>query len=252
MKQFKTLLRSIFVICILASSAGVSNAAVPITTDSRIKTFVYNENEVFRVVVHYGYQSNIEFGKGEEIETISVGNSYSWKITPLKNRLFLRPVEGAAHTNMTVITNKRTYQFEIASKEPDEKIDEELVYVVRFFYPQESFDKPRPVVDTKQFAPSVAPATEAKNFRYTLEGPDNVAPVKVFDDGKSTFMKFKNENANIPAISVVTAGVENQVGYKVQGEYVVIDTIADKFALRIANEVVYVYNESSNTSNGAL
>jgi type IV secretion system protein VirB9 len=36
---------------------------------------------------------------------------------------------------MTVITNKRTYQFDVISKPIDENIDKDLVYVVRFFYP---------------------------------------------------------------------------------------------------------------------
>ncbi|MDJ1407606.1 MAG: hypothetical protein MRQ13_04430 [Candidatus Midichloria sp.] len=43
----------------------------PIATDSRIRTFVYSQNEVFGIVVHYGYQTNIEFADGEEIQTIS-------------------------------------------------------------------------------------------------------------------------------------------------------------------------------------
>src|SRR5690606_34865584 len=38
----------------------------PITTDSRIKTLVYNANEVYQLKFHYGYQSFIEFSNDEE------------------------------------------------------------------------------------------------------------------------------------------------------------------------------------------
>lgn len=108
----------------------------PVTTDSRIKTLVYNANEVYELKFYYGYQSFIEFGEDEEIEMISIGESFAWRLTPAGKRLFIRPLEIAGHTNMTIITNKRTYHFDIRSGEYDGRADEELVYTVRFFYPQ--------------------------------------------------------------------------------------------------------------------
>lgn len=124
-----------FILALLIFIRSDVYAELPITTDNRIKTYVYNENEVFLLLIHYGYQSSIEFGLGEEVETISVGDTYSWKITPVGRRLFIKPLEENVHTNMTILTNKRTYQFDIMSKMPDENLDKELVYVVRFFYP---------------------------------------------------------------------------------------------------------------------
>ena len=109
-----------------------------LTTDSRIKTYMYNPNEVFLLVLHYGFQSHIEFAKNETINTITLGDSYSWKITPLDNRLFIKPMERDIRTNMTIITNKRTYQFDIAAKELDNGDEKDLVYVIRFQYPKKS------------------------------------------------------------------------------------------------------------------
>ena len=106
-----------------------------ITTDSRIKTYVYNPNEIYLLVVHTGFQSHIEFAKGENIQTISMGDSYSWKITPLENRLFIKPLEKNIRTNMTILTNRRTYQFDIVARDLEGEDDKDLVYVVRFYYP---------------------------------------------------------------------------------------------------------------------
>jgi type IV secretory pathway VirB9-like protein len=108
-----------------------------IVTDSRIKTLVYSPNDVFSLLMVYGYQSNIEFSEKEEIQTVSVGDRVGWQIVPAGHRLFIRPLEFGAHTNMTIITSKRSYQFDLRSA-PDEKLpeSEELVYVVRFFYPE--------------------------------------------------------------------------------------------------------------------
>jgi type IV secretion system protein VirB9 len=109
-----------------------------LTTDSRIKTYFYSQNEVYLLVLHYGFQSHIEFGKGETIETITLGDSYAWKITPLGNRLFIKPMERDIRTNMTIITDKRTYQFDIVSKELEDGEEKDLVYVIRFQYPKKS------------------------------------------------------------------------------------------------------------------
>ena len=109
-----------------------------LTTDSRIKTYFYSPNEVYLLVLHYGFQSHIEFGKGETIETITLGDSYAWKITPLGNRLFIKPMERDIRTNMTIITDKRTYQFDIVSKELEDGEEKDLVYVIRFQYPKKS------------------------------------------------------------------------------------------------------------------
>jgi len=125
------------VIVLILLSLSPAYAETPITTDSRIKTYVYNENEVYPIVVHYGYQSHIEFGLGEQIQTLVAGDTYSWKFMPLDRRLFIQTFEANAHTNLTIITNRHTYQFDLLSKMPDEHIDEELVYVVRFFYPSD-------------------------------------------------------------------------------------------------------------------
>lgn len=119
----------------LYATANFSINRVPITTDSRIKTLVFNENEIYQLKFFFGYQSFIEFSNDEKIELISLGESYSWKITPIEQRLFIRPLVIGAHTNMTIITSKRTYQFDISSGQYDGRSDEELVYTVRFFYP---------------------------------------------------------------------------------------------------------------------
>ncbi|MDN3030810.1 MAG: TrbG/VirB9 family P-type conjugative transfer protein [Candidatus Tisiphia sp.] len=110
-----------------------------ITADNRIKTYIHNPNEVYLLVLHFGFQSSIEFAKNEEIQNIVLGESYAWKMTPLANRLFIKPLEKNIRTNMTIITNKRTYQFDVVSKELEEGREKDLVYVVRFYYPKKTF-----------------------------------------------------------------------------------------------------------------
>lgn len=135
-----TVVRIILALSILFTSSWsvAYNDDIPLTTDSRIKTYVYSPNEVYLLVLHFGFQSSIEFGKNESIETITLGDSYAWKITPLGNRLFIKPMERDIRTNMTIITNRRTYQFDIVAKELENGAEKDLVYVMRFQYPKKS------------------------------------------------------------------------------------------------------------------
>ncbi|UZW39055.1 TrbG/VirB9 family P-type conjugative transfer protein [Rickettsia conorii] len=109
-----------------------------ITKDNRIKTYIYNPNEVYLLVLHFGFQSHIEFAKNEEIQNIILGDAYAWKITPLANRLFIKPLEKDIRTNMTIITNKRIYEFDIASTELIMGNERDLVYVIKFYYPKKN------------------------------------------------------------------------------------------------------------------
>lgn len=232
-------------------------AAMPITTDSRIKTLVYNANEVFAITTHYGYQSNIEFGPKETIETISVGDRVAWQITPAGRRLFIRAQEENAHTNMTVVTNLRAYQFDLRSSTADAVFgSEELTYVVRFFYPEDADkDMPPPPPASPPPAPTAAatPApmptgaipAPAFNYRYTYSGA-GPAPVKIFDDGKSTFFKFNGGAA--PKISVITAKGEtlSVPSHMTSDGLVAVNVVAPRFSLLQGGQQVIVYNESTS------
>ena len=265
-------LPSFLVTAVLACAAvtGVAHAQVPVVTDSRIKTFVYNENEVFTVTTHYGYQSNIEFGAKESIETVSVGDRVAWQIIPAGRRLFIRAQEENAHTNMTIVTNLRAYQFDLRSSSADAVFgSEELTYVVRFFYPGESAGAmpqsftPPPLAMQPAMAPqpiamqaptpvafsapaqSPMPNAQSLNFRYTFSGNSTVAPVKIYDDGRSTFFKFKPGAS--PQFAVITArGEELSVpARQVDGQTYAVDMVAPRFALRNGGAQVLVYNEST-------
>jgi type IV secretion system protein VirB9 len=114
--------------------ANCAIAEIPITTDKRIKTYVYHPSDVYLVTISPGFQTSIEFASGEQIQTISVGDSFSWLLNPMGNRLFIKPLENNVRTNMTIITNLRTYQFDILSSSEKEYMND-IAYVIRFYYP---------------------------------------------------------------------------------------------------------------------
>jgi P-type conjugative transfer protein VirB9 len=142
--RFSSLGRPSLWLTVLALSLGSGSAALaqatqaPVATDSRVKTFVYNENDVYNLLTYYGFQSNVEFGPKETIETVSIGDRAGWQVVPAGRRLFIRAVANELHTNMTVVTNVRAYQFDLRATDPSTVPQEELVYVIRFFYPDDT------------------------------------------------------------------------------------------------------------------
>ena len=146
LKLFSCALLSM-VLTLCSDSARISENGViaaslpkPVTVDSRIKVFVYNQFEVYPLTFHYGKQAHIDFGRDEVITSISMGDSFSWHIEAVGFRLFVQPLEKDVTTNMTVITNKRVYEFDLLSKDNNVGIDRDLVYVVHFFYPPNDID----------------------------------------------------------------------------------------------------------------
>lgn len=239
----RALIVSLLMVCtaLTAQAAAIAPKGKPIALDSRIKTYIYSENEVFRLVIHYGYQTSIEFADGEEIQTISVGNNYAWQITPVGRRLFIKPLEENISTNMTILTNKRSYQFDIESRLLSYASDEELVYVVRFFFPEGDFDTARTQIATVEAEP--IPVVKPFNFNYTLSGCDSLAPLKVFDDGINTFFKFP-QGHSLPKFQVVRGNSVVECIPRRKGEYIILNTVAPHFKLIFkGNQVVDVYNE---------
>ena len=230
----------------LPGSAWATREAKPILTDHRIRTVMYHPDQVFKFLGHYGFQSAIEFAPDEEIKTISMGDSTAWLINPSGFRLFLKPLEPDATTNMTLITNKRVYLMELHARETDDIDDKDMTFIMRFVY-SGSGDVAQGVshyLDSVPL-PELEDNPEKYNFNYTISGPESVAPLKIFDDGEFTFFEFKNKNAELPAFFLVDKnGDEALINYRMRGNYVVVERVAEKFTLRHGNEIVCVFNES--------
>ncbi|MFK8040582.1 MAG: TrbG/VirB9 family P-type conjugative transfer protein [Rickettsiaceae bacterium] len=131
----------LLIIFYLSSSVYAYEDNVPITTDNRIKTYIYNPNEVYLLVLHVGFQSYIEVDKNEQIQTIVLGDTYAWKMNTLGNRIFINTLEKNVRTNMTIITNKRLYEFDLVSKEIIDNDYTNVVYAVKFYYPKTQINR---------------------------------------------------------------------------------------------------------------
>ena len=213
-----------------------------IATDSRIRTVRYSENEVYQFIGHYNFQSTIEFGPDEKIQTVSVGDSVAWLINPSGHRLFLKPIDQNALTNMTVITDKHSYLFELHAEETKDIRDKELVFVLRFIYPQNEVSD----IGISQFEdfPEIDKHPERYNFNYTVRGSNVIEPIRIFDDGQFTYFEFHDKNAEIPAFFRVNGNMDEElINFRKRGNYIVVERVASRFTLRRGADILCIYNE---------
>lgn len=241
MQLFKYLVLVYFIFT--ASEAYAIREPRATSMDSRIRVMNYNPNDVFKYTGYYGYQGSIQLGENETIDTISMGDTVSWQIIPSGNRIFLKPMDQDATTNMTLITNEHVYFFELHAKTATDINDPGMVFIVKFLYPEST--------DISNFSKVSIPTgpdlkhPEKYNFDYKISGAEDIAPIKIFDDGEFTFFQFKNKNTSIPAFfEVARDNTEALVNYQVVGDYIVIEKVTSRLTLRHGRDIVCVFNEA--------
>ena len=203
----------------LAFAALPAHAQVrpqPGSGDPRIQSVMYDADQVVQLQVPTGYELTVEFAPDERIENVAVGDSGGWQVTPNKrgDRLFLKPLQGST-TNMTVVTDARTYVFELSPGSAGS-----APYIVRFHYPA-----PPAAAD--------AAAAALEPGRYKLAGSSDVRPDAISDDGSKTYILWR-DSQTLPAVFVIDRDGKETLadGAMRDGRYV-LDSVNDKLVFRL-------------------
>jgi type IV secretion system protein VirB9 len=230
-----------------ANSSFALKDSRPTPTDSRIRIMNYNPDDVFKYTGYYGYQAMVQLAGNEEIVNISMGDTTAWQIVPSGNHFFIKPMEQDATTNMTLITNKRTYHFELYAEEATDIRDPNMMFELRFIYPDGEEEDHIKTFATSTSAPDLA-HPEKYNFNYSISGNEEVAPIKIFDDGDFTYLQFRDKNAELPAIFAVDEDLrESMVNYRLAADnnnMVIVEQVFKKLSIRHGKKIVCVFNEA--------
>lgn len=236
----RVLLAALFALA-LAAPAVAAVEPRPGGGDPRLRVVAYDPSQVVLLHAALGYQTMIQFDAGERIENVAVGDALGWQLIPSRNGnlLFLKPMDKAPPTNMTVVTNLRRYAFELTVRPgPVRPDDPSLIYSLRFEYPAPA----RAIATATPAQAQPAPPRDA-NHAYSYEGSPGLLPTRLFDDGQSTYFRFA-EGASYPAIFAVEADhSEAVVNFRVQDGYVVVDRLARGFVLRRGKEQTRIFND---------
>jgi type IV secretion system protein VirB9 len=213
---------------------------VPISgpVDPRVRSVLFREDAVVALRGHYGYQMMVEFGTDERIENVSIGDSLAWQVTPNRraDTLFLKPIEFNAATNMSVVTSKRRYTFQLSAEEPMGAGDPNIIYRVKFTFP------PEPVVPPSEATPSLT--VIAGNTAYSVSGSPRNVPARIYDDGANTYLEWASGTATPAIFAISSDGTEAVVNFIMRGNVMVVERVGPAFILRNGSDETRVTNDA--------
>lgn len=231
-------MKNLIIPSVLLCGLGLSiahAASVPrgVAADYRVKVVQYDPNNIVVLKGRYGFQTQITFAPNETVQNVSIGDSMAWFAVPVNNYLFVKPV-AASKTNMTVLTNQNSYNFQLDSQ--DQNISP--TYKLQFVYSQGGYDQSGAPNAVTTFDPAKL------NWKYSFTGDRSRAPIEAFDNGQFTFFKFnKGGMSRLPSVFIVDKERnETLINYHMQGEYMVIHSVAKQYTLRDGAYVTSVYN----------
>ncbi len=248
---------------LIAAAVLIAATTTPASArDTRLVTHRYNGDEVVRIEGRAGVQATIAFADDEHIENVAIGDSNSWQVTPNKraNLLFVKPLAARARTNLTVVTDRHSYYFDLVAAPGGNAL-----YVLRFTYP----DAPRAagaqrgatgtMNETEAEAlsatplPIAAPADPAAlNFAWRMKGDSKLIPARIYDDGAFTFLAWA-AGTPIPAfLERNEKGEEGPVNFAVRGDVIVIDGVPATIVLRSGKNMATLEHKGPPRKSGAV
>lgn len=177
-------------------------APVLAQSDARVRTVPYVEDGVTSVKVVPGYLATVVLSPDERIESVAVGNSGAWDVSPSKSgdHLFIRPLAAGVSTNAEVVTDSRHYTLLLQSTYDG---DPEAAFQLRFDYgPRGPAGGPNGPASPAGPAVASVAAEPRTPVRYRVSGSRSARPLAISDDGVHTAMQFA-EGATLPAIYAV-------------------------------------------------
>lgn len=242
-------LAALTVTCALLFAPG---ALIPAAAarDPRLVTRHFNPDEVITIAGRAGVQAAISFADDEHIENVAIGDANAWQVTPNKraNILFVKPLSTRGRTNLTVVTDRHTYLFDLVAGSTAQPL-----YVLRFTYPAEPKSPARSVPGTiseveaqalVQPPQETAPTVPAPlNFAWKARGNRKLVPARVFDDGSATFLTW-DARSPLPAILIRNEkGEEGAVNYAVRDGVIVLDSVPRTIVLRAGKALATLENQ---------
>ena len=240
----------VFLLCALAPRhVHAELTPAPGLVDPRVRVVAYDAEQVIRLHGFVGYQIHFQFAEGEAFVNLAAGDNKALDVGYEANHLVLKPLAEKVATNITVITNRRVYQFDYsASAERPDPDRGDVIYSLRFIYPQEEARRSAEALEQERTNLKLASASETperlRNSNYWGCGASAIRPQSVYDNGVQTRLKFA-AHSEFPTMYVKNDDEsESLVNFTVDNDVVVIHRVARSFVLRRGKLVACVQNRS--------
>lgn len=239
--------RLLFALAALAVAGTAHGAQIPEAgkKDARIRFATYDPYDVVTIYTRYGMETHIVLDANEKVVDMTGGDTEAWGVATKRDRngFFIKPSADLPDSNIHVVTSKRTYTFDLKLAR---KGKGQIGFMTVFFrYPEAQRATNAAASEAEQVRGLLDAPSLGGNRRYTVQGSSDLAPIEAWDDGRSTFFRFR-ARSSIPAIYTARGddqSVEQIENPTVKDDVVQLPGVRRKFVLRIGKQVACVFNE---------
>ena len=183
---------------------------------------------------------------GEQIlDKPHCGDAARWIITPSESNggrpphIYIKPLDSGLITNLAINTDRRTYIISLKSR------NDKYTPLIAFRYPEN---------DEKQWDEYMAAqkqkeAEDARNkrfgaggwvydaaklaFNYAITGEARWKPLRVFNDGRKTYIQMPSimQMYEAPVLLTINDGTESLVNYRLHDDTFIVDQLFDRAVL---------------------
>lgn len=209
-----------------------------------VQVYPYAEGALYRLYAAPGRVTDIALQPGEAVMSVAAGDTARWTVgdtasgsgAEKRTHILVKPFSAGLRTNLIITTDRRVYHIELESRASGAMAalqwrypDDELIALQRG---EAAAAAARPIASGL--------AVERLNFHYAISG-DKPAwrPLRVFDDGRQTFIEFAPSIAAGEAPPLFVIGDEGEaqlVNYRVAGRYYVVDRLFGAAELRLGGK----------------
>lgn len=204
--------------------------------DRRLRYIEYDPDQVVLLNTRVGKATYVQFAQDEQMVKWFGGDSKAWEVGKYGNVMAMKPKARHPVTNMIVMTNKnRVYNFDL-------KLSRNNFYGVRFMYPHDEKREQDQQNAQQTLDAAMNPhLQEHRNLQYAGAGSEALRPYTLFDNGRYTFIKFR-ESAEWPAIFHVRGDAETLVNPTVRDNWLILPMVSKFWRLRLGEDVLCIKN----------
>lgn len=203
-----------------------------------VQIYPYSEGTLYRLFAAPEHVTDIALQPGETLGAVAAGDTVRWVIgdTPSgsgetkRTHVLVKPVRAGLTTNLVITTDRRVYHLTLVSTARSPMI------ALSWSYPADD------MLALSRGGGAVASGVPVAslNFNYRIRG-DKPAwrPVRVFDDGRQTFVEFPADLAvgEAPPLFLTDKdGKAQLVNYRQRGRYYVVDRLFETAELRLGSK----------------
>ena len=211
--------------------------------------YSFEPGAIYELYTNPNYVSTILLEPGETLSNIAAGDTSRWMVTQADGEtegegrtiVLVKPQAAGLRTNVVLITDRRTYLIEAISQSGS-AYSAQVAWSYRH---------------TEQATQAETPIDQL-NFNYRIRAirgrTPSWSPVRVFDDGRRTWIEFSDEVVanDLPPLVVITGEGAELVNYRIttaqnRPRYVV-DRVFDIGELRLGTRAPLVVRIERNPS----